>query len=92
MAPFRGLCLGVTSLGLALLGFLAAAGVVAFRRKGLLSSPVSPGGETVSRNQLLLEIARLDEEFQASDDEGEDRQASYRAKRNALLARLNRLS
>jgi hypothetical protein len=79
-------------LGLALLGFLAAAGVMAFRRTGLSPSPASSGGDGVSRDQLLVAVAKLDEEFQALHDPDEERRASYRAERNALLAQIRRLS
>jgi len=80
-------------LGLALAGFLGAAGFMAFRRRSRPGASATPSGSRVpSRDEILLAIATLDEGFQELSDPSEERRASYRAQREALLARLKRSS
>lgn len=73
---------------------LAGAGVLAFRRSGPAPATAggagsAPAGPLATRQQILLEIARLDESNgsgDVADPEAEDR---YRARRAELLRRLD---
>lgn len=45
-------------------------------------------GEGATRQELILEIARLDEAFEATDDPTPEEEARYRARRERLIERL----
>lgn len=45
-------------------------------------------GEGATRQELILEIARLDEAFEATDDPTSEEEARYRARRERLIERL----
>jgi len=78
------------ALGLALL--LAAAGFWAVWRSGGEPSGGPAGGPSPGgRAQVLMEVARLDEEFDAVEAPSEEERDRYRARRRDLLARLDRL-
>jgi hypothetical protein len=67
---------------------LALAGIWAVRRRGGWSS-VPPAPPTRGRREILLEIARLDEEFGDPEDRSPDEVARYRERRESLLASLD---
>lgn len=79
-------------LGLLLAGLLGAAGVYGFRRRSArLQAPGVPGVPEPSRREdLLLAIARLDEEFGGTEDPSDADAKAYRARRGKLLSQLKR--
>jgi len=78
-------------LGLILAALLGGAGVFAyrFRRAGGGSAPEATRG--TKREQVLMEIARLDEEFHGQSPRTDGARAAYLARREALLSRLKEL-
>jgi hypothetical protein len=89
--PPRGLPTGWLAVLMALV--LAGAGVLAFRqpfpRAAAAGGPGSEPSEAEdSRRLLLLEIAKLDEAYAASESGGSEAEAQYRAKRADLIRRL----
>jgi hypothetical protein len=76
-------------LGLLLAGLLGAAGVYGFRRR---SARLQPPGvpEPSRREELLLAIARLDEEFGGMENPSDADAEAYRARRRKLLSQLKR--
>jgi hypothetical protein len=82
-------------LAVALAALLGAAGVFGLRRRRAATRTPEPAtkGETgMSRDQLLLAVARLDEEFQALSDPPEAIRLQYRDRRSRLMAELRRRS
>jgi hypothetical protein len=77
-------------LGLLLAGLLGAAAVLAWRRgpSGKAKAPRAPR----SREELVLAIARLDEEFEGGGEASPETRESYQSKRQRLLAELRRRS
>jgi hypothetical protein len=74
-------------LGLLLLGLLGAAGVYGFRLRS--ARPRAPQAQEPSRREeLLLAVARLDEEFAGLEDPSEGAAETYRARRGKLLSQL----
>ncbi len=71
---------------------LGGAGVYGFRRKGGLSRPAFEIRPHRSRQDLLLAVARLDEEFARSGDTSPAGRESYRIRREELFAEINRSS
>ncbi len=75
---------------------LALAGVALWVTRGMRApavagaphAPVSSGGRVAARQALLLEIARLDEAFEAEPDPTPEARAAYQAHRAELLDRL----
>ena len=80
-------------IGVLMAGLLAAAGVTAYR---LRASRGSTGyGSRIqgpSREQILLKIAELDEEFEAHADPSVKLREAYQASRDRLLTNLKQLS
>jgi hypothetical protein len=86
-------------LGLLVAGLLGAAGIVGYRTRGRAGTsgpsqevPGTPAEESPSRNDLLVAIAALDEQFHASGERTDEERVHYGNRRKALLARLKRLS
>ncbi len=79
----------VRELALLLALLLTGAGVWAVRHRSE-EAELEPAEE--SREELLLEIARLDEEFEDLEAPGAEERARYRERRSTLLERLKRTS
>jgi len=79
-------------IGLFMAGLLGAAGVIGYRRRASPTRASDPPSEKPSRDQVLLAIAKLDEEFQAKGDASEGARKEYGAERNELLSILKRPS
>jgi len=78
-------------LGLLMAGLLGAVGIFGYRRRGRGVPPQgSPPGETF-RNQLLLAIATLDEDFQEKGDTSPEARTRYEAERQEILSKLKSL-
>lgn len=80
------------AIALLMAAVLGAAGVFGYRRRSGKGAPPGSGGEGARREDLLLAIARLDEDFQALGDPSPEARSTYEARRRELLARLKRLS
>lgn len=79
-------------LGILLAGLLGGAGVYAYRVR---SGPTKRGGAESpqpTRNELLVAVARLDEEFDALENPGPRGRKRYETERKRLLAQLKELS
>lgn len=76
-------------IGILLAGVLGAAGVYGFRRRRPDPKVVPDGGGAV-REQLLLAIAEIDEEFERKKSPTHADRESYRIKRATLLDELKR--
>jgi hypothetical protein len=80
-------------IGILVASLLAAAGVAGYRLRGKTSSQKFPRQTRPSgRTEILLEIAELDERFQASGETSDKARADYQVARKELLARLRSLS
>jgi hypothetical protein len=83
-------------MGFILTAFLAAAGVVVFRLRRRSVGPGDDAGRKgagrSSREDLLVAIATLDEDFSALEAPTADQRAAYEAERKRFLARLKRLT
>jgi hypothetical protein len=86
-------------VGLLMAGLLGAAGVIGFRRRG--RAPVGEQvsdtghqahGESPSREDLLVAIAALDEDFQAAEGPTEEALIRYEKQREKLFLQLKKLS
>lgn len=89
-APFE---IPAAWLGVILAGLLGAAGVFAYRRRRSHPLSVEDGGPAHERRQdLLLAIARLDENFKDGEEGSSDQRRRYEERRKALLDRLKRIS
>jgi len=89
-APFE---IPAAWLGVLLAGLLGGAGVFAYRRNRGSPSPTgAPGLAGDLREDLLLQIAQLDEAFQASGEESSEDRQGYEERRRELLDRLKRTS
>jgi hypothetical protein len=78
-------------LGLAVAALLGAAGIFGYRRRGMGLRLDGGPTEGSSREQLLLSIAKLDEDFEGGEDRSARARAEYGAERKRLLSRLKRL-
>jgi hypothetical protein len=79
-------------LALLLGALLGAVGVFAFRYGGRGAGEELGGGGGEERNALILAVAKLDEAYRRTGDEGRQARARYEARRKKLLKRLQRLS
>lgn len=80
----------IVVLGTTLAALMAAALVVAFRRRGA-RAPASPRFSADARESLVREIAILDAEFEREASRTPERVAAYEERRRALKARLAEL-
>lgn len=80
-------------LGLFLAGLLGAAGVWAFRRSGARVPSAAPaeGSGSLTRQDVLWQVAVLDEEFARKKNPSPQARAEYRQERARLLEQLRRL-
>jgi hypothetical protein len=78
-------------LGLAVAGLLGAAGIFGYRRRGRVIQAERVSTEGRSREDLLLGIAKLDEDFFGGKDPSAQARARYENERKKLLSRLKRL-
>ncbi|MGD2122036.1 MAG: hypothetical protein PVJ76_09850 [Gemmatimonadota bacterium] len=80
-------------IGILVASLLAAAGVLGYRLRRR-TSPLGFRRESPpsDRYEVLMEIAELDERFQASGETSDQARAEYQAARNRLLTRLRSLS
>ncbi len=79
-------------LGLLVAGLLGGAGVFGYRRRNRGLIHTSAPAPSVDRDSLLLDIARLDEEFQAKADPSKVERQRYQTDRAELLSKLKRWS
>lgn len=76
-------------LGLLVASVLGAAGVIGYRlNRRPKTQPVVE--ESPSRDEVLVSIAQLDDEFQDLEDPSTEQESAYRKRRGALLAALKR--
>ncbi|MBT8395737.1 MAG: hypothetical protein KJN92_02170, partial [Gemmatimonadetes bacterium] len=80
-------------IGIPLGLLLGAAGVAAYRLRAGKETPASgPEVPRAEREELLVSIAKLDEDFETHDNPSADQRDQYKAARDRLLSRLKRLS
>jgi len=82
-APWLGVLLGLV---------LGVVGWMAYRRSGPGVAPEPGAVAAASRSDLILEIARLDEEFSRLDTPGPEDRRAYETRRALLLERLRQIS
>ena len=79
-------------MGLALAGLLGAAGVFGYRRRGGgTAAKGTMSSKELSRDRLVLAIAKLDQDFQSQENRTTSAEEEYETERKALLSKLKRL-
>ncbi len=79
-------------LGIILAGILLGAGVYGYRRRAANPAPAAGGPSSLSHQDLVLAIARLDEAFSQNKDVSEKARKHYQAQRARLLEELKQRS
>ena len=77
-------------MGLALAGLLGAAGVFGYRRRGGNTPQETITSKELTRDRLVLAIAKLDQDFQSQENRTTSAKKEYETERNALLSKLKR--